>query len=30
VNLSKLEHDHFDGRHWEQAFQERETAKVAK
>jgi len=30
VNLSKLEHDQFDGRHWEQAFQERETAKVAK
>ena len=30
VNVSKLEHDNFDGRHWEQAFQERETARAAK
>jgi len=30
VNLAKLEHDRFDGRHWEQAFQERESERVAK
>ena len=30
VNLAKLEYDHFDGRHWEQAFQERESARAAK
>ena len=27
---SKLEHDHFDGRNWEKAFQERERSRVAK
>lgn len=30
VNLDKLEHDHFDGRNWEKAFQERERSRVAK
>jgi hypothetical protein len=30
VNPGKLEYDHFDGRHWEQAFHERERSRVAK
>ena len=30
VNLEKLEHEHFDGRNWEKAFQERERDRAAK
>jgi hypothetical protein len=30
VNASKLEHDYFDGRNWEKAFQERESARPSK
>lgn len=30
VDLAKLEHDHFDGRHWEKAFEDREKSHAAK